>query len=638
MPKPSKLLVTLIFVLGLFLLTPKTLILANEIKRSNTNANFATKNLITVYTSRNTNLKSDPRINSKTIKKLNKQTTLKLVSNKSSKGFKEVVYNNTKGYIESKHISDYKVEKVTKNQPIKYKSIIKYDSQMPTTYKENTQKGSNGIKEITYENKYKNGKELYKLKYISEKTIRQKINKITVVGKKPVPLYVNNLQSYITRDHVANYKYNTDNIVPSHNGSDLKNFPKDNNGVALHVWDSWPLMTEDGKVASIGKSKWKVIFGLTTPYNDRTGASKIAYYYTNSDSDFSTWKFGGYVIPEDKRIIDSTKGIGSGSREWSGSSIIDQKGNLHLFYTVSDRGQDIATAIMPIKDTGDKLVIAPPTFNEIIMSPDGYYYQTQEQANERASETNAPQNFTFRDPHFFQDPKTKKNYLVFEGNTGNGNDDREGLVFRDYYGEQKLYEKDYKQLSNMEKNTNGALGIVELTNKEYTKVKYMEPLLTSNLITDEIERANIIYNNGRYYLFTTTHGANMFIGTGRDGDLINDTLFNNEFKSKMDLSGREFMLGYTATSLFGEYEPLNGNGLVLTTKVNDSINYSYSWLVLPNLNVISYARFSVPTDDPNSPHLATAAPSLKLHINGKRTKVDPKLLDQSQLIDDTIKK
>ena len=35
----------------------------------------------------------------------------------------------------------------------------------------------------------------------------------------------------------------------------------------------------------------------------------------------------------------------------------------------------------------------------------------------------------------------------------------------------------------------------------------MKPLITSNTVTDEIERANVFKMNGKWYLFTDSRGS-----------------------------------------------------------------------------------------------------------------------------------
>lgn len=103
---------------------------------------------------------------------------------------------------------------------------------------------------------------------------------------------------------------------------------------------------------------------------------------------------------------------------------------------------------------------------------------------------------------------------------------------------------------------NGALGIIEL-NDDYSLKKVMKPLIASNTVTDEIERANIFEMNNKWYLFTDSRGSKMTI----DGIGANDV----------------YMLGYVADSLTGPYKPLNKSGLVLHMDLDPSdVTWTYS--------------------------------------------------------------
>ncbi|MDN8963508.1 glycoside hydrolase family 68 protein, partial [Staphylococcus aureus] len=77
----------------------------------------------------------------------------------------------------------------------------------------------------------------------------------------------------------------------------------------------------------------------------------------------------------------------------------------------------------------------------------------------------------------------------------------ESLFNKAYYGKstsffrqesQKLLQSDKKRTAEL---ANGALGMIEL-NDDYTLKKVMKPLIASNTVTDEIERANVFKMNG----------------------------------------------------------------------------------------------------------------------------------------------
>ncbi|MFH4377147.1 glycoside hydrolase family 68 protein, partial [Acinetobacter baumannii] len=86
----------------------------------------------------------------------------------------------------------------------------------------------------------------------------------------------------------------------------------------------------------------------------------------------------------------------------------------------------------------------------------------------------------------------------FEANTGteDGYQGEESLFNKAYYGKstsffrqesQKLLQSDKKRTAEL---ANGARGMIEL-NDDYTLKKVMNPLIASNTVTDEIERANV---------------------------------------------------------------------------------------------------------------------------------------------------
>lgn len=67
----------------------------------------------------------------------------------------------------------------------------------------------------------------------------------------------------------------------------------------------------------------------------------------------------------------------------------------------------------------------------------------------------------------------------------------------------------------------------------------MKPLITSNTVTDEIERANVFKMNGKWYLFTDSRGSKMTI----DGINSNDI----------------YMLGYVSNSLTNSLQAAEQN-------------------------------------------------------------------------------
>jgi levansucrase len=81
-----------------------------------------------------------------------------------------------------------------------------------------------------------------------------------------------------------------------------------------------------------------------------------------------------------------------------------------------------------------------------------------------------------------------------------------------------------------------------------------------------MERAHMIFKDGRYYLFWVTQAST----------------FNPEGPI-----GPTGLYGMVADSLFGDYQPLNGTGLVLANPKEEP-SQTYSWHVTKELLVSSF--------------------------------------------------
>jgi levansucrase len=201
--------------------------------------------------------------------------------------------------------------------------------------------------------------------------------------------------------------------------------------------------------------------------------------------------------------------------------------------------------------------------------------------------------YTFRDPWYFEDPETGDAYVLFEGNTPvpEGSDRCGGDP------DQQAF--------------NGSVGIARTRRGEPTHCELLPPLVDGVCVNQELERPHIVYHEGRYYLFVASHRHTFAPG----------------------LDGYDALYGFVADSLFGEYEPLNGSGLVATNPENAPFQ-AYSWLayghdeeilVTSFLNYFDYDRASM--DDvaflPESEQFrrfgGTLAPTLRLGIDGRET-------------------
>lgn len=396
-----------------------------------------------------------------------------------------------------------------------------------------------------------------------------------------------------TREQVSKIELNEDNTLPYTDISELEKFSEN-----YHIWDSWPLTDRDGNIASI--KGWKVMFALSAPNDVLPGKvhdiATIRYFYSKNGKD---WTLGGTLFPE---------GASLGSREWAGSAMSDN-GKIHAFYTATGhRGEEHLTFEQRLAmATGD--IIADSNGvrfenwgeHKVILEPDGKYYQTKEQAQQGEGG-----GYAFRDPMWFKDPKTEKEYILFEGNSGGVVGERK---FKPEYAGSPDYIKENPVPAGAV-HANGNIGIAEVVDGDPSNLNMLPPLLEANYVNEELERPHIIVKDEKYYLFTDSH--------------IN--------KYAEGLQGPEGLYGFVSDTLIGGYEPLNESGLVLANPPENPYQ-AYSWLVLPNLNVVGFAHFgdlgslSIGDVGNQSPEYqfehfgGTLAPTAKISIKGDTTKI-----------------
>jgi len=355
-----------------------------------------------------------------------------------------------------------------------------------------------------------------------------------------------------------------------------------------YIWDTWPLQDRNGNVAVV--NGYKIIFALTVR-NDvlpgkRHDTAEIRYFYSK---DGKSWKLGGLLFNDGKEL---------GSRQWAGSAIIDKDGNVHIFYTATGQKneshltyeQRIATTTGKIITSNAHVAFTNWSDHKIILQPDGHHYQTKEQSEQSDS------SYAFRDPYFFQDPKTDEEYIVFEANSAGTLAERTcGLEQNGADGAKKF---------------NGSIGIAKAVDGSLTEFEMLPPLLEANCVNEELERPTLSVKGNHYYLFAKTHPE----------------------KFSPVLDAPEGLYGLTSDTLIGGYHPLNGSGLVIANPKENPYQ-AYSWMVMKNGTVISFVNYvNVEGKDiyeigEQSPEYQLAhfggmlAPSLKLSITGDETKI-----------------
>lgn len=350
------------------------------------------------------------------------------------------------------------------------------------------------------------------------------------------------------------------------------------------------------------------------------------FYKKIGDTGIDSWKNAGRVFKDSDKFKSDDQVLRDQAEEWSGSATFTEDGKVRLFYT-NRQGWDpannffgkqtLTTAQINVSEQGtNTLKVDGIEDHKSIFDGDKKIYQTVEQAFGNGDYSD---NHTLRDPHYIEENGHK--YLVFEANTGTetGYQGEESLFNKAYYGtsesffqneKSKLLQSSKKDLAQI---SNGALGIIEI-NDDYTLKRVMKPLVTSNTVTDEIERPNIFKKDGKWYLFTSSRGSKMTI----------DGIDNEDI----------YLLGYVSNSLTGTYKPLNKTGLVLHHDLDPyDVTWNYAHFAIPqegsdNTVVTSYMTNRGYFED----HKSTFAPSFQLNIKGDKTSVvKNSILEQGQV-------
>jgi len=360
--------------------------------------------------------------------------------------------------------------------------------------------------------------------------------------------------------------------------------PEEETDDEVHIWDTWLLRNRDGSIAEI--DGYRVIFSLSAPKEllpgKRHDVATIRYFYS---ADGKTWTCGGTAFDDDA----------FGSRQWAGSALYDD-GTVYLYYTAAgyrdeeelSYQQRIAVGAGGTIET-DKggLSIDGPWSHEIILEPDGEYYEREAQSRGMI--------YTFRDPWFFEDPVTHDTCLLFEANTPVPEGDNP-------------YDCD-----SVHEEFNGSVGLAVSESGDPTDWDLREPLLEGVCTNQELERPHLVVRDGSYYLFISSHEHTFAPG----------------------LVGYDALYGFVADSLRGEYEPLNGSGLVATNPASAPFQ-TYSWLAYPHREEILVNSFfnyydlrglslddvaGLPPEEQQRRFGGTLAPTLRIELSGTETRI-----------------
>ena len=293
------------------------------------------------------------------------------------------------------------------------------------------------------------------------------------------------------------------------------------------LWDYWPLQEHDGRTAVIAGGSLQMLLSapvLPDP-EDRHAIARIRLMHETADG----WRDLGNLLPE---------GFSPGSREWSGSAIVNAAHDeVTLYFTAAGhRGERIPSfdqrlfetrATLSVTDGVPRLSGWSPCIESVLA--DGQVYARDMTGGGGIGTIKA-----FRDPAWFCDPADGAEYLIFA--------------------------------ASFAASTSPWNGMVGLARREAGRWALRPALITADGVNNELERPHIVYHQGQYYCFWSTQ-RKVFATDGP--------------------TGPTGLYGMVAESIAGPWLPLNETGLVFANPSAAPIQ-AYSWLVLGDLNVISF--------------------------------------------------
>lgn len=289
-------------------------------------------------------------------------------------------------------------------------------------------------------------------------------------------------------------------------------------------WDMWPIQDHDGRIADCaGREMW---MALTAP--DR-GDPSLRHFEAKIhllERQGGAWLDLGAALP------DFTV---SYEREWAGSAISDGEG-ITLFFTAAGTSAKPMGYQQRLFEAHAQVGPDGVPIDWTIPVPSISRMRSEYQAAD-AHEGEAGKIKAFRDPAYFRDPADGQEYLVFTAS-----------------------------YADAASEFNGAVGIARRNGDEWM---LLPPLLHAAGVNNELERAHVVWHEGRYYLFWATQS-----GT-----------FAPELRHAPN-----GLYGMVADTLFGDYRPLNGSGLVLANPADEPFQ-TYSWFVSRELLVSSFVDF-----------------------------------------------
>lgn len=359
----------------------------------------------------------------------------------------------------------------------------------------------------------------------------------------------------------------------------------------LDVWDSWPVQdVKTGYVANWNGYQLVVAMMGVPEANDN---HIYLLYNKYGDNNLANWKNAGPIFGYNASPL---------LQQWSGSAVVNTDGSIQLFYTQVDGSQGsnhqkLASVTLLLSDNNGEVKIEKLANDHVVFEGDGYHYQTYKQW----IETNkGADNIAMRDAHVIEGEDGHR-YLVFEASTGTeGYQGLDQIYNWSNYGGDDAF--NIKSLLDVLENrdiksraswANAAIGILRLTDDETNPqvAEVYSPLLTATMVSDEIERPDVVKLNGKYYLFAATR--------------LNRGSNDHAWMAANDAVGDNVaMVGYVSDSLNGKYVPLNESGVVLTASVP------------ANWRTATYSYYAVPVEGHSNWLLITSYITNRSHVAG----------------------
>ena len=340
-------------------------------------------------------------------------------------------------------------------------------------------------------------------------------------------------------------------------------------GSGVDFWDAWPVQEADGLPVRLedGSTLWMALGAPHFPDPEERHSHARIHLLRLVDEE---WQHLGPAMPD---------GFSPGSREWSGSAVLDRfSDTVTLYFTATGRKgeaepsflQRMFMARATLAGAGaDRALVDWRDLAEIVeRDPD--HYMASEAGTGKVGTIKA-----FRDPAFFHDANDGKNYLFFAASAA-----RATSAF------------------------NGVVGAAVALDDDCRSWKTLPPLVSAEGLNNELERPHVVQHKGLYYLFWSTQ-SHVFDPQGP--------------------TGPTGLYGMVSDTLLRGWQPLNGSGLVFANPP-EAPRQAYSWFVMPDLRVTSFVDdWGASSQKGAVTHFgATFAPMLQLQLDGGRAAlVDP---------------